>query len=366
MEFRMMKFIICIMIVGIMVLSAFNPVIRVDSQQEVIDESDYFEISNLKTDESHLAADEQMNLEDTREYEMIFPSDQNAIQMNNIVPNEPFAGESDIEDLHHISEVWDYGYHGENVTLALVDTGIDFGHMDLQGTQAVVTNATSPYYGWPVAFDPRSMRTFLQNNDTAGTWYANTSRTGTGPFALTHNIEIDGTNDFGEQSEKFGNDPRNADSSIVDGGNKYDFDLTDVYVTRDDNYWYLGIPTYPQRAPGSYGLYDYPSFGVYIDVDNETSGTATVDPFGNYVNTLTSHSDEVLDVKYSPDGTMVASASMDKVIKIWDTSTGMVLDTLLGHTGIPRSLDWTPDSTKLISTDVSPNPATFRSADTGL
>ncbi len=410
-----LKTIMCVLVIGSMLISALGTGINYVEQissEEINESTTNPNADTALTNEKDIPSEVSIVPE---EYESIFPSDPTLFGN----PGQSILSEnnSHIEDAHQISQVWLDGYYGNGTTIALVDTGVDFGHMDLQGTQAVsgnifviaemviiasggetsaflkneniisctleknsssftdftldlltgnitfttplaygeIINATYEYtpsfYGWPVAFDPRSMRTFLQNNDTAGTWYANTSRHGSGPFDLVHNIEIDGTNDFGEESEKYGNDPRNADSSIIDGGNKYDFDLTDTYVTRDDNYWYMGIPTYPQRAPESYGAYDYPSIGIYIDVDNGTSGTATIDPYGNFVNTLTSHSDTVTDVKYSPDGTKLASASMDKTIKIWDTSTGMVLHTLLGHTDIPRSLDWTPDGTKLISVE---------------
>lgn len=416
-----LKTIMCVLVIGSMLISALgtgiNSVEQISSEEineNTTNPNADTALTNEKDIPSEYQNEESIAPED---YDSIFPSDPNLLSD----PGQSILSEnnSHVEDAHQISQVWSEGYYGNGTTMAVVDTGVDFGHMDLQGTQAIsgdisvvgetviiasggetsaflkngnviastctlqknsssftdftldlptgnitfttplavgeIINATYEYrpsfYGWPVAFDPKSMRTFLKNNDTAGTWYANTSRTGLGPFPLIHDIELDGTNDFGEISEKFGADTRNDAPSILDGGNKYDYDLTDTYMTRDENFWYMGIPTYPQRAPESYGTYDYPSIGVYIDVDNGTSGTATVDPYGNFVNTLTSHSDIVTDVKYSPDGTMVASASMDKVIKIWDTSTGMVLDTLLGHTGIPRSLDWTPDSTKLISVE---------------
>jgi len=38
--------------------------------------------------------------------------------------------------------------------------------------------------------------------------------------------------------------------------------------------------------------------------------------------TLRGHSDWVLSVAYSPDGKHVVSASRDKTVKIWDSSTG--------------------------------------------
>lgn len=43
---------------------------------------------------------------------------------------------------------------------------------------------------------------------------------------------------------------------------------------------------------------------------------------------LTDHSDEVANVVYSPDGTLLATVSYDRTIKIWDTNTWQVLLTI--------------------------------------
>ena len=49
---------------------------------------------------------------------------------------------------HGFAEAWRLGYAGQGTTVAVLDSGTDFGHPDLEGTWAVGPN------GWPFAFDP--------------------------------------------------------------------------------------------------------------------------------------------------------------------------------------------------------------------
>lgn len=59
-----------------------------------------------------------------------------------------------VREIHGASAAHAKGYTGAGVTVAIVDTGVDFGHPDLQGTQARIPSG--PYAGWPFAYNTLS------------------------------------------------------------------------------------------------------------------------------------------------------------------------------------------------------------------
>ncbi|MEG4804114.1 NB-ARC domain-containing protein [Microcoleus sp. ARI1-B5] len=70
---------------------------------------------------------------------------------------------------------------------------------------------------------------------------------------------------------------------------------------------------------------------------------------GAIVRTLEGHSNWVRCVAFSPDGTLLASASYDSSVKLWDVGTGQVVRTLQGHTSGVWSVDFSPDGTLIAS-----------------
>jgi hypothetical protein len=57
----------------------------------------------------------------------------------------------------------------------------------------------------------------------------------------------------------------------------------------------------------------------------------------------------VTSVAFSPDGSKIASGSVDNTIKLWRVSDGSLLRTLEGHTGPVTSVAFSPDGSKIAS-----------------
>ena len=67
------------------------------------------------------------------------------------------------------------------------------------------------------------------------------------------------------------------------------------------------------------------------------------------VDTLKAHNDAISQLKYSPDGNIIASAAWDKTIKLWNAETKKLIDTLAGHKDGANSITFSPDGRTLIS-----------------
>lgn len=67
------------------------------------------------------------------------------------------------------------------------------------------------------------------------------------------------------------------------------------------------------------------------------------------LHSLKGHSSDVMDVAWCPTGAMLASASLDNRVIVWDVAKGHVVKTLEGHEGWVKGVAWDPHNSYLAS-----------------
>ena len=65
--------------------------------------------------------------------------------------------------------------------------------------------------------------------------------------------------------------------------------------------------------------------------------------------TIRGHNGILRRVAFSPDSQLLATASVDKTVKLWDAATGNEIETLRGHSGYVFSVAFSPDGQRLAS-----------------
>ena len=70
---------------------------------------------------------------------------------------------------------------------------------------------------------------------------------------------------------------------------------------------------------------------------------------GELLHTFSEHTSGVWTLAFSPDGHTLATGSGDSLIHIWDVNSGDLINTLAGHSGGIRDLKFTSDSSRILS-----------------
>jgi hypothetical protein len=231
----------------------------------------------------------------------------------NPVPTHPAPDDLTITrplEIHGAPAVHAQGLRGQDVRIALVDTGVDFGHPDLQGTQAKISGG--PYDGWPFAYDVVSGARYALQPGYA--FDPGNQMAGYGYTRYAHTLPVSGATCDGLVCS--------ADLSFDLGQNQITLPVLWPDTSLSGQYYYTLHPDYLlPSAAFNLGL-GYPQFffgmPVVITADRTQAGiydTVYVDV--NYDNDLTS-----LDERMERDHPL-AGADLNGD-RLWDLSAGML------------------------------------------
>jgi len=115
-----------------------------------------------------------------------------------------------------------------------------------------------------------------------------------------------------------------------------------------------GLPTEWEMCSRTASLDDIPYSLSYWNnttaVGSESGDIFILDAItGSQTGVLSEHTDAVVSVTFSSDGTSLVSGSDDKTVKLWDVQTGGVVRTFHGHTAQVLSVSISADHTTIAS-----------------
>ncbi|MFM8415021.1 MAG: WD40 repeat domain-containing serine/threonine protein kinase, partial [Planctomycetota bacterium] len=138
------------------------------------------------------------------------------------------------------------------------------------------------------------------------------------------------------------------------------------------------LKTWRPAAPGPQGLdhqaHDAAIWDVAFGPDGRLLASASADgtvrihdsATGDVAQTLVGHGDAVYAADFSADGGLLATGSRDRTIRLWDTRTWRESATLRGHEGTVYSVRFSPGGDRLVSAAQDGTVRTWTVADSAL
>ena len=150
---------------------------------------------------------------------------------------------------------------------------------------------------------------------------------------------------FGSRSDIQPQPGSPATSSSIDDSDQY----TDAPAGRDLQQRHLPEGAKSRLGKGEISAITYSPDGTRLAVASSI-GIWLYDPDnGQALDLLTTHTDYVSSVAFSPDGRTLVSGSKNGIIRLWDTQTSILRQSLTGHTGSVSSVVFSSDGTSLAS-----------------
>lgn len=129
------------------------------------------------------------------------------------------------------------------------------------------------------------------------------------------------------------------------------FTFTPTILAQDSPQWHL-----PDRAKTRYGK------GTVREIKYSPDGTmmAVASAIGIWIYDvqttealylLAGHTREVRSIDFNADGTQIVSGSVDKTVRVWDVAMGIEVNMFTGHTETVSSVAFSPDGKILASAD---------------